>query len=87
MSEHEYDRYNPAEACCYGKEAFVSVKLAKAVAKHRSRRGRKGEAYACPNCRLWHIGRRNPLKRVTKGTEPSRKKWKRGRAAEPRNGR
>ena len=42
-------------AACYGKQAFDTDSLARAVAKRRAR-GHSYEHYKCAECGKWHIG-------------------------------
>lgn len=60
------DGYDDSISACWGKIAFDSARMAKTVAKRRSRSGKKGEAYRCPHCRYWHIGRKQRLKKPEK---------------------
>lgn len=50
------DQRRANNATCDGKEQFVSFDLADAIAKKRSRRGKKGNVYKCGTCHAFHIG-------------------------------
>ncbi len=44
-----------ALAACYGKQAFETESLERAVAK-RKKRGHSYEHYKCSKCGHWHVG-------------------------------
>lgn len=46
-------------ATCEGKRPFDTWSMAANVARRRKKNDKKGQAYKCPFCRKFHIGRNN----------------------------
>ena len=53
----EYHGHPTPVAACSGKVRFASAALAHAVCKRGRRNGHLREAYRCPYCGGWHLGR------------------------------
>lgn len=47
---------------CVGKEGFPSYNTAKSAARNMSRHGKGVDAFQCPTCRKFHLGRSRPAR-------------------------
>lgn len=58
---------NDSPGQCIGKQAHETGAHARKVVENMRRFGKTVQAYRCPLCEFWHVGRRHGPKRRPKG--------------------